>query len=124
MSVQVTLKDAQDALTDQYPFNYITEHLGRIPYAVFDCKNLSAALTHEMCAWASIQVSSGEWLNASVVDSGNATVTLTAPLPPHGDADGSVPIGSSYGWGPIPLMNVYTKGGLPVLPWNRSLTNK
>jgi hypothetical protein len=31
-------------------------------------------------------------------------------------------IGSAYGWGSVPMLNVYdARTNLPVLPWNRSV---
>ena len=33
-------------------------------------------------------------------------------------------LASSYGWGPIPMLNLYDIATeLPVLPWNRSVSN-
>ena len=122
VSVEVTLKDVGQLglRSDILPHNYQTEgHLGKIPYPVFDCRNFTDPMTHGRCAWASIQISSGTWLNASIFVSGIATLTMIAPLP-AGVTASVVPTASAYGWGAIPLMNVYS-GELPVLPWNETL---
>ena len=50
---------------------------------------------------------------------------LEAALPPApAAATAGVVLATSYGWGDIPLMSAYDRAtGLPVLPWNRSLTH-
>ena len=52
---------------------------------------------------------------------GGRALVLEAALPPAVRATDSV-LATSYGYGDIPLMNVYdVDTGLPVLPWNRSI---
>ena len=101
------------------------------------------------CAWAALEINGKEWYNASVSldPSGRGLVlTTVAPIPKQhqrydsskfakdgaeselhgvrivGDAVVAVNVtGSSYGYGPIPLMSVETMAaGLPVMPWNTS----
>lgn len=84
------------------------------------------------------------WLNASAAPGAappHATVVLVAALPPgvavalpdesppgHVDVDAAAGnvvnfgvTGTSYGYGPIPMMNLYTAvSNLPVMPWNSS----
>jgi hypothetical protein len=71
------------------------------------------------------------WLNATVTVPSDdlRSLLLTAQLPPARQppapwvAAAPAVMGSAYGWGPIPMMNVYDKGtGLPVLGWNESMT--
>ena len=79
------------------------------------------------CAWASIQFDDpphGSWVNATVaLTADKKGMTLTAK-PPVGARSA---IGSSYGWGAVPMMTVYRAdmegqdGQLPVLTWNRTL---
>ena len=89
------------------------------------------------CAWAALQISgSNAWLNATVtVSADSESMVLTADVPAHlvpgagasaaSRADGAAVsvVASAYGWGPIPMMSVYdTNTGLPVLPWNTSVS--
>ena len=77
------------------------------------------------CAWASIEVG-GAWHNASAsVGASGKEMVLTATVPASSVAAGGVPLvatATSYGWGPIPMMNIYNKDSdLPVLAWNKPL---
>jgi hypothetical protein len=102
------------------------------------------------CAWAALEINGKNWYNASVsLDPGGRGLVLTtvAAVPPkqqqphdssklvireaeselHGvrvAGDAAVTInatGSSYGYGPIPMMSVETvETKLPVMPWNTS----
>lgn len=81
-----------------------------------------SALHAGVCAWASLHLADLGWLNASVrLAPGGRALVLEAALPPAARATDSV-LATSYGYGDIPLMNVYdVDTGLPVLPWNRSI---
>lgn len=81
-----------------------------------------SALHASVCAWASLHLADLGWLNASVrLAPGGRALVLEAALPPAARATDSV-LATSYGYGDIPLMNVYdVDTGLPVLPWNRSI---
>lgn len=128
-SMTVTLNDvpAGGLRADQYPFNYMD--------GKFKCQA-------DQCAWAFLQfagfpaalcgepdncgvhVMSGEpgtfWVNATIaVANGGNDLVLT---PQH--AITAAPVGSSYGWGAVPMMNVYAKNfDLPVLPWREHVTS-
>jgi hypothetical protein len=104
-------------------------------------------LQADQCAWASLQVQGVGWLNATVsIQSNGQSIIMTATLPSpaasaaptthainsattgavavevQADALAAVVTGSSYGWGPIPMMNAYDQTtGLPVLPWKKSM---
>lgn len=104
-TVSVTLADVGESglTTDVYPANYVPKLI---------CAN------NTNCAWASIELASGDSLNATVTASGSALL-LQAAVP-----KGAVITASSYGWGPIPLMSAYdVVTQLPVLPWKRNLTS-
>jgi len=115
--VTVWLNDVTDAgLTLKPPANAKDEP---------DCVALNAKVPRT-CAWADLQFNDPKlsWVNASVaVGADKMTMVLTA-TPPIG-ATGI--IGSSYGWGAVPMMTVYRAdmdgkdGQLPVLTWNRPL---
>jgi len=115
VSVTITLKDVgKSGLEDVYPYNYLG--LGRST-----CADLSANGSKLVCAWASIKLSSGEWVNATASAIGQK-MSLTAPVPMG--AISSV-VATAYGWGPIPMMNMYDAiTRLPVLPWNRTTKAK
>jgi hypothetical protein len=104
-TVSVALADVGKSglTTDVYPANYVPK---------LQCVN------NTNCAWASIELASGDSLNATVTASGK-DLLLQAAAPKD-----AVIIASSYGWGPIPLMNAYdVVTQLPVLPWKRNVTS-
>lgn len=75
------------------------------------------------CAWASIEVG-GSWHNATVaVAPGGQSLILSASVPAAAATDApAVATATSYGWGPIPMMSIYSKDAdLPVLGWNEPL---
>ena len=78
---------------------------------------LNCTAAKGVCAWASLLFddAAGAWVNASVALSGDgAGVLLSAPPPPGA----TKVVGTSYGWGAVPFLTVYARGGdLPVLPW-------
>merc|ERR1711971_1050543 len=76
------------------------------------------------CAGAKLQFNDGKksWVDAKVsIGPDKMTMVLTAK-PPRG---ATAVTASSYGWGSVPLMIVYSadmdgeEGQLPVLTWNR-----
>ena len=77
------------------------------------------------CAWATILVANGTWLNASVTASASGQELVLSAAVPHGmSADQATPVGSSYPWGSVPMMNAYDRGSaLPVLPWTTNPQN-
>ena len=111
----VTLSDVSAAglSTDTYPFNYAG--LGGAT-----CAELDAKSGRGTCAWAALRLSTG-WVNATVRADGSNKLVLTAPA---ADAAAGAPLASSYGWGSIPMMNVYDADGpaygLPALAWNET----
>ena len=70
------------------------------------------------CAWASILTAHGTWLNASVTASASGKeLVLSAAVPAGMGAQEAEPVGSSYAWGSVPMMNAYdVSSALPVLP--------
>jgi len=100
-SVLVTLNDVSSSglRDDQYPFNA----------QFIDCDSTGK------CAWAELQSQDGTWINATVMVESSSTLRLTAIQ--GSDMDGA-PVASRYGWGAVPMMNVYDRGTeLPLLPW-------
>lgn len=103
-SVLVTLNDVSSSglRDDQYPFNY----------QFMDCDSTE---NPGKCAWAELQGQDGSWVNATVTVESGSALRLTAI--PGSNLDGA-PVASRYGWGAVPMMNVYDKGTeLPVLAW-------
>jgi len=103
-SVKVTLNDVSDGglRDDQYPFNYLG--------GTFDC-NKNAG----QCAWASLQLANGSWVNATITLSKDE-IMLSVPAAYSG---AGAPVASRYAWGAVPMMSVYDKQtDLPVLPWS------
>lgn len=129
-----------------HPYNYASPGYGSdasaSPPVLVNCtgtfpRNATAnASMLTQCAWASLHVQGAGWLNASVdLDATGRGLVLSARLPASlatasdGTARGAPAaaapkvIGSAVGWGPIPMLTAYTRGGeeeLPVLPWNVS----
>ena len=125
ISVAVSLKDVSTAglTNDVTPYNSGTVYGG----GLVNCTKLNAAQP-DTCAWAIIQLESGERLNATVsVAPGGQKLVLAAPLPKSFSEfgarnDASIVIATSYAYGAIPMMTAYDKQtGLPVLPWNRTI---
>lgn len=112
VSVTITLNDvSKSGLEEIYPYNYMG--LGRST-----CDDLSANGTKLVCAWASVQLSSGEWVNATASAVGRQ-VSLTGAVPKGAIASA---VATAYAWGPVPMMNLYdATTQLPVLPWNRTI---
>eukprot|EP00440_Ansanella_granifera_P036161 gb/GFBE01039235.1/.p1 GENE.gb/GFBE01039235.1/~~gb/GFBE01039235.1/.p1 ORF type:complete len:533 (+),score=95.89 gb/GFBE01039235.1/:1-1599(+) len=113
----VRLHDVTEAgLTLKDPFN---------AKAVKNCNELNKK-TPRTCAWAELQFNDAAktWVNASVgLGDDKLTMVLSATPP----ASASAIIGSSYGWGAVPMLTVYRAdmagedGQLPVLTWKRAL---
>jgi hypothetical protein len=77
------------------------------------------------CGWAAIQSSDGGWVNATVTVQGEQVVLEAPAALIQGDV-----IATSYGWGVYAMISTYTAdevagggGGLPVLPWNRTIVS-
>jgi hypothetical protein len=127
-SLVVELNDVSAVgLYTRHPLNYNSVGYGpaasQVP-TVVDCFGQwgphNASMTSQ-CAWAELEISGVGWVNSTVaIQAGGKAMVFTAPLPPA--FEGAVTIvGSAYGYGPIPMLNVYDKGtDLPVLPWNRT----
>jgi len=113
VSVAVSLNDVGKAgLKEVYPYNYYG--LGRST-----CDALAENGTKLVCAFAAVQLSSGEWVNATA-SMKSQQMLLTATVPKGAIAQ---PVATAYGWGPIPMMNAYdATTDLPVLPWNKTIT--
>lgn len=113
VSVTIALQDVSERglTTDVYPYNYA--HMS--PEQCIE-RNVNNTL---VCAWASLQFASSEWVNATVgVDASGTALTLSAPA----RKGQTGVIATAYGWGPVPMLNAYDQGtNLPVLPWNRSV---
>lgn len=131
--VAVELNDVSSAgLHTLHPWNYKSQGYGpestQIPTVVdctasFPVNATTNSSMSEQCAWAALQVDQIGWLNATAsVDQTGQALYLTAKLPKAMARSGSaVVVASSYGWGPIPMINAYDRStGLPVLPWNRA----
>ena len=128
VAVAIKLSNLSDGgLALIYPYNYLSQgHTGKIPFdAPLNCTQTNEA-DPGTCVWAALQIA-GVWRNATVhvAENDSSTLVLTVALR-NGSAAlaGAVVTGSAYAWGPVPLMNAYDRAtGLPVLPWNRSLSN-
>jgi hypothetical protein len=75
------------------------------------------------CGWAAIQSQEGGWANATVTINGTQLLLEV----PKALVKGNV-IATSYGWGVFAMISTYTKaevagggGGIPVLPWNKTI---
>uniref|UniRef100_A0A7S3AGB6 Uncharacterized protein n=1 Tax=Haptolina ericina TaxID=156174 RepID=A0A7S3AGB6_9EUKA len=108
--VTVTLNDvgAAGLTTDVYPYNYLGG---------------SACPSPGYCVWASITLSTGQTLNATVGTSADKRKLLLTAEVPKEASDANV-TGHMYAWGAVPLMNAYDlSSGLPVLQWNTAASN-
>ena len=87
------------------------------------------------CGWAAIRSANGGWVNATVTIKGSGTSTQLVLQAPAKLIKGEV-VATSYGWGVFAMISTYTVaqvngtlagsdgtpvGGIPVLPWNRTL---
>merc|ERR1711976_1014925 len=79
------------AATDVYPANYVDG---------LDCTG------NANCTWAGIEVSGVGWLNATVRARSDKRLALHSVLP-SGAITAADILATSYGWGPIPMMNAY-----------------
>jgi hypothetical protein len=75
------------------------------------------------CGWAAIQSRDGGWANATVAAKGGQLVLEVPAELVKGDV-----VATSYGWSVYATVSTYTVdevagggGGIPVLPWNRTL---
>jgi sialate O-acetylesterase len=119
-----------------FPFNYMhTRGKGGTGPVVptFDC-NAHDQASPGTCAWASVQLSTGKWVNATISiangsnnggdgDGGGEQdhLVFTPDVPVHELSAGAA-LGSAYAWGGVPMMSVYDAGtDLPLLGWNKSL---
>ena len=139
VSVSVLLNDVSAAgLRAVHPANYDPPQYGsnwsRVPsedqFVAVDCtatfpaawpnKTKYNASMELQCAWAAVEVG-GRWLNATVaIAPGGQSLILSASVPATVTATAAT--ATSYGWGPIPMMNIYNKDSdLPVLAWNKTL---
>lgn len=82
-----------------------------------DCAALEAK-RKGTCAWASIELATGQDFNATaMVDPTDAKKLLLKAAVPTGVSAAQV-TSTSYGWGAVPLLTVYDASqDLPVLPW-------
>lgn len=66
------------------------------------------------CAWFAVQTSDQAWLNASAAISSDGTaVVLTATAA----TVGLQAVATANGYGDWPVVNVYNRAGLPLVPW-------
>ena len=87
------------------------------------------------CGWAAIKSANGGWANATVSIKGSGAGTQLVLQTPATLIKGNV-VATSYGWGVFAMISTYTvaqvnstlagsddqrAGGIPVLPWNRTL---
>jgi hypothetical protein len=117
--VTVGPTSSQGLSDDTYPFNHHTSH------GLFNCTARPCNNGTVCCAWGALQMSDGSWANATATVTAQDQVTLTltaaaaAALPRAVLA--AAPTAASYGWGAVPMMNVYDRAtGLPLLPFNTS----
>lgn len=106
--VVVNLADVSDSvLFTTYPHNQLD--------GTFNC----TAQEPGTCAWASVLLTKEGWVNATItILEGKRMVLIAAVTQP-----GQNVVGSAYGWGSVPMLNVYdARTDLPVLPWNRSVS--
>jgi sialate O-acetylesterase len=117
--VTVQLNDVTPAgLVLKPPFNIRAEGA--------NCPALNAK-TPGTCAWAELQFNDAKntWVNATVSIGADKKTMILAATPPAG---ASAITASSYGWGAVPMMTVYSAdrdgedGQLPVLTWNRPIS--
>ena len=119
LSLVIDIDDVSSELTaDIYPWNY-----GRGSTPRFNCSANHMGVETNVCSWASLLTSRGDWLNASVSVVGRATLQLTAAMSQSPvNSAGLRVVGSSYGWGAVPMLSVYDRATmLPLLPWNTSV---
>jgi hypothetical protein len=134
VSIAVSLNGVSETgLHTIHPYNYYSlgyGPAGAVP-TVVDCtttypvnSTYNASMARQ-CAWGSLEVAGVGWVNATVaIEAAGQRIVLTAALPATlmAATAPAVVIGSSYGWGPIPMMNAYDQTtNLPVLPWNERL---
>ena len=82
----------------------------------FDC---GAARNNDKCAWASLQLANGSWVNSSIAVKGNQ-MTLSLP---EAYSQAGAPVASRYAWGAVPMMSVYDREtSLPLLAWSERVT--
>ena len=125
-SAVVTVGSAVSAagLTDDvYPFNYLGVHkesrTGTL-MPLFNCSDVhtDGNDTSAVCAWAALRRPDGSWGNATIAVTAPAELTVTLVA-----GGGGTPTAVAYGWGPVPMLNVYDKAsGLPLLPFNSSFS--
>ena len=95
--------------------------------------NCSAHVAYT-CAYATVY---GTWRASRALPTAPFEANVTATIAANGrDVELAVPPpyrhaaalsvrGTSYGYGAVPFMTLYDKGtGLPVLPWNRTLSGE
>ena len=113
-------------LHDVLEAGLVIKEAPNLPANAAACPGLNAKAPYT-CAWAAIQFNdkAATWVNASVsLGAEKQTLVLVAEAVPTGATKA---VATSYGWGAIPMLNVYRAdmdgedGQLPVLPWNRTL---
>jgi hypothetical protein len=115
-SVTVSFNDVSSSglRDDQYPFNYLG--------GAFNCSAAfddSGAAFYNQCAWASLQLANGSWVNSSIAVKGNQ-MTLSLP---EAYSQAGAPVASRYAWGAVPMMSVYDREtSLPLLAWSEKVT--
>ena len=131
-SVTITLKDVSaEGLHELFPWNYhgapgvyfngSDRSPGAItPLPLFDCAAQDKA-GPGTCAWAAVQTSSGDWVNATITMKGK-TVTFTPKISCAIWKRVCAARGTAYAWGSVPMMSLYDAGThLPVIGWNTSV---
>ena len=75
----------------------------------------------ESCDWFSVLYSDGVWRNATVaVDPSGDAIVLSTP----GTPTGLTAVATRNGYADWPVVSVFTKSGLPVVPWGpRNISN-
>eukprot|EP01047_Picozoa_sp_COSAG01_P020338 COSAG01_NODE_1156_length_11478_cov_3.862642_2_plen_264_part_00 len=116
VSLVINITDVSSELGVVYPYNY-----GSAPF--FNCSAAHKGVSTSVCSWAALLMSSGDWVNASVSVVGRAALQFTAAVGSSAAVGHErTVVGSSYGWGAVPMLSVYDRATmLPLLPWNTSV---
>jgi sialate O-acetylesterase len=119
-SVTVSFNDVSSSglRDDQYPFNYLGGAFKCIAARKCTVHKQDFNCSAEQCAWASLQLANGSWVNSSIAVKGNQ-MTLSLP---EAYSQAGAPVASRYAWGAVPMMSVYDREtSLPLLAWSEKV---
>lgn len=82
------------------------------------CPTEIGNVTAADCAWFDVLGSDGRFYNVTQVTlaaGAPGVLLLAAPVEPP--VAGITPVGTRFGWGQFPVVNVYDGAGFPLEPW-------